>query len=91
MFYNNDIIEILKQQIDMLKNASVETVEQVVSNLETAVKKLTDRENELLKLDAKLEASMSKSNLTSNHNTKYDEGFIVNEKGRLLYWKKKID
>ena len=91
MFYNKDIIETLKQQIELLKNASVETVEQVIINLEVTVETLNKREIELQKLDAKLEESMSKSSNTFNKNTKYDEGFLVDEKGKLIYWKKKID
>ena len=91
MFYNNDVIETLKKQIGLLKNASVETVEQVIINIEVAVETLNKREIELQKLDAKLEESMSKSSAISNNNTKYDEGFLVDEKGRLIYWKKKID
>jgi len=91
MFYNNDVIDTLKQQIELLKNATVETVEQVVNNLESAVETLNSREKELQKLDAKLEAGLSKPIFTNNHDTKYEEGFFVDNNGRLLYYKKKID
>ena len=85
----NDVKEIIDEQIKLLKNPTIENVENVVINLEAASILLGQRMDFITKTDERLEESMQ-----SKEDVKSWYGYAIDKLGNLIYTtfgKKRLD
>lgn len=85
----DDVKEIIDEQIKLLKNPTIQNVENAVINLQTASKMLGERMDFIKKTDERLEESMK-----PKEDVKSWYGYAIDKLGNLIYTtfnKKRLD